>query len=301
MLVLVIYQKKIKLRNKFSLKIIIYLILSIPYSVKGDSISKLEQLKVNLKDMGSVAIGFSGGADSSFLLKVASDVLGDNVFAITVNSMLHPKRELSDAVRFVQQMNAHHIVIDVDMDAIEDFKENPENRCYFCKKFIFSKIKDVAKQENIPYVLDASNYDDLQDYRPGMKALERVGVISPLVDVGLGKSEIRELSKQMDLDTWNKPSFACLASRFPYGVEITKSRLEQVEKAELFLHSLGIKQFRVRYHTEVARIEVSKNDFQRIFKHSDEIVKKFKELGFNYIALDIEGYRTGSLNEVLKQ
>jgi len=301
MLALVIYQKKIKLKNKLSSKIIIYLILSIPFSVKGDSISKLEQLKVNLKDMSSVAIGFSGGADSSFLLKVASEVLGDKVLAITVNSTLHPKRELSDAVQFAQQMNAHHIVIDVDMDEIEDLKENLENRCYFCKKIIFSKIKDVAKQENIPYVLDASNYDDLQDYRPGIKALERVGVVSPLVDVGLGKSEIRELSKQMDLDTWDKPAFACLASRFPYGIKITKSRLEQVEKAESFLHSLGIKQFRVRYHIEVARIEVSKNDFQRILTHSDEIVKKFKELGFKYITLDIEGYRTGSLNEVLKQ
>lgn len=301
MLALVICQKKKKLKNEFSLKIIIYLILSIPYSVKGDSISKLEQLKVNLKNMGSVAIGFSGGVDSSFLLKVASDVLGNNVLAITVNSTFHPKRELSGAVRFAQQMNAHHIVIDVDMDEIKDIRENPENRCYFCKKHFFSKIKDVAKQENIPYVLDASNYDDLQDYRPGMKALERLGVVSPLVDVGLGKNEIRDLSKQMDLDTWDKPAFPCLASRFPYGVEITKSRLEQVEKAELFLHSLDLKQFRVRYHNEIARIEVNKNNFQQILMHSDEIVKKFKELGFKYIALDIEGYRTGSLNEVLKQ
>lgn len=268
--------------------------------MKGDFVTKLEQLKNNLKKMGSVAIGFSGGVDSSFLLKIATDVLGDRVLAITVNSMLHPKQEMSDALQFAKQVNAHHIIIDVDINEIDDIKENPENRCYFCKKHIFSKIKDMAKQENISYVLDASNYDDLRDYRPGAKALQRLNIVSPLVDVKLGKSEIRELSKQMDLDTWDKPSFACLASRFPYGIEITKSRLEQVENAELFLLSLGIRQFRVRYHNEVARIEVNKNDFQPILNHSDEIVKKFKEIGFKYITLDIEGYRTGSLNEVLK-
>lgn len=250
--------------------------------------------------MGSVAIGFSGGVDSSFLLKVATDVLGDKALAITVNSMLHPKKELSDALQFVKQVNAHHIVIDVDVNEIDDVKENPENRCYFCKKHIFSKIKDVANQEKIPYVLDASNYDDLEDYRPGMKALERLSVVSPLVDAKIGKNEIRELSKQMNLDTWDKPSFACLASRFPYGIKITKSRLEQIEKAESFLLSLGMKQFRVRYHNEVSRIEVPKNDFQIVLDNSSEIVKKFKEFGFKYVTLDIQGYRTGSLNEVLR-
>jgi len=250
--------------------------------------------------MGSVAIGFSGGVDSSFLLKVATDVLGDKALAITVNSMLHPKRELSDALQFVKQVNAHHIVIDVDVNEIDDVKENPENRCYFCKKHIFSKIKDAVNQEKISYVLDASNYDDLEDYRPGMKALERLHVVSPLVDVKMGKNEIRELSKQMNLDTWDKPSFACLASRFPYGIKITKSKLMQVEKAESFLFSLGIKQLRVRYHEDIARIEVLQDDFQTILKHAEEITKYFKELGFKYVTLDIQGYRTGSLNEVLR-
>jgi uncharacterized protein len=300
-LVLVFYQKKKNLKNKFSLKSIIYLILSILISVKGDSISKLEQLKTNLKNMGSVAIGFSGGVDSSFLLKVAVDVLGDRVLAITVNSILHPKKEMSDSVKFAQNLNTHHIVVDIDIDELNFLKDNPENRCYFCKKHIFSKIKDIAIQENIPYVLDASNFDDLNDYRPGMKALERIGVVSPLIDVKLGKDEIRDLSKQMDLETWDKPAFACLASRIPYRVEITRSKLNQVENAELFLSSLGLKQFRVRHHDEVARIEVLKNDFQNLLKHSDEIINKFKKLGFKYITLDIEGYRTGSLNEVLKK
>ena len=282
------------------MKIIIYLVLSIAYSVKGDSFNKLEQLKKDLKEMGSVAIGFSGGVDSSFLLKVATDALGENVLAITVNSILHPKRELSDAIQFVKQVNAHHIVIDVDVNEIGDIIENPENRCYFCKKHIFSKIKNVANREKISHVLDASNYDDLEDYRPGMKALDRLSVVSPLVDVKIGKNEIRELSKQMNLDTWDKPSFACLASRFPYGVKITKSRLEQIEKAESFLLSLGTKQFRVRYHDEVSRIEVPKNDFEIVLDNSSKIVKKFKEFGFKYVTLDIQGYRTGSLNEVLK-
>lgn len=269
--------------------------------MKGDSVTKLEQLKDNLKNMGSVAIGFSGGVDSSFLLKVATDVLGDKVLAITVNSMIHSKRELSEALQFVKQINAHHIVIDVDVNEIDDIKKNPENRCYFCKKHVFSKIKDAAKRENFSYVLDASNYDDLQDYRPGMKALARLDIISPLVDIKLGKSEIRELSKQMNLDTWDKPSFACLASRFPYGIEITKSRLEQVEKSESFLLSLGIRQFRVRYHNEVARIEAPKNDFQTILDNSSEIVNKFKGFGFSYVTLDLQGYRTGSLNEVFEK
>ncbi|MCK5635892.1 MAG: ATP-dependent sacrificial sulfur transferase LarE, partial [Thermoplasmatales archaeon] len=172
---------------------------------------------------------------------------------------------------------------------------------YYCKKELFSKIKQIATEEHLNYVLDGSNVDDTTDYRPGMTALEEFGVVSPLKDAGLTKQEIKELSRSMNLDTWDKPAFACLASRFPYGIEITKPRLEQVEKAESYLYSLGIKQFRVRYHNEIARIEVSKNDFQLIIKHSDEIVKKFKELGFKYITLDIEGYRTGSLNEALKQ
>ena len=249
--------------------------------------------------MGSVAIGFSGGVDSSFLLKVASDVLGERVLAITINSSLFSKHELEDALKFVKENKIHHIVIDLDVEEIEHIQENPENRCYFCKKHIFSKIKDIADQENISFVLDASNYDDLKDYRPGMKALERFGVVSPLIDVKITKKEIREFSKQMNLDTWNKPAFACLASRIPYGTEITKSKLKKVELAEGFIRNLGVKQFRVRYHDDIARIEILKNDFEKVLNNSNEITRKFKAIGFKYVTLDIQGYRAGSLNEVL--
>ena len=266
--------------------------------MNGDLKVKLEQLKNNLKQMKRVAIAFSGGVDSTFLTKIAYDVLGENVMAVTVSSSIFPKRELEESKQFVKQIGIKHVIIDFDEIKINNFTKNPINRCYYCKKELFSKIKKVAKENHLNYILDGSNVDDISDYRPGMKALEELGVVSPLRDVGFSKQEIKKLSKHMQLDTWDKPAFACLASRFPYGIEITKSRLDQVEKAEAFLYSLDIKQFRVRYHTDIARIEVEKNDFPLILKHSDEITKKFKKIGFKYVTLDIEGYRMGSLNEV---
>lgn len=269
------------------------------YLVNSTSNAKLEQLKENLKKMNKIAIGFSGGVDSSFLLKVASDTLGRDILAVTVQSAVCPQIEVDEAKRFAELMNVPHMIIDVDVEEIEEFKENTPNRCYYCKKHIFSRIKETAEKEHISHVLDASNYDDLYDYRPGMKALEELGIISPLIDVKLTKNEIRKLSKQMHLDTWDKPTFACLASRFPYDVGITKKRLHVVEEAENVLQSLGVKEVRVRYHKELARIEVNKDYFQLILGYSDEIAKRFRELGFKYITLDIEGYRTGSLNEVL--
>ena len=265
----------------------------------GGSTAKFEQLKNNLKKMQSVAIAYSGGVDSTFLVNVSYDVLGKKAIAITATSSTYPQRELELAKKITKQIGIRHIIINSEETEIDEFSKNPPDRCYYCKKELFTKIKQIVNEEHINYILDGSNIDDTSDYRPGVKALKELGVVSPLKDVGLTKQEIKELSQSMDLDTWDKPAFACLASRFPYGVEITKARLEQVEKAESFLQSLGIKQFRVRYHNVIARIEVSKNDFQHILTHSDKIVKKFKELGFKYITLDIEGYRTGSMNEVL--
>ena len=263
------------------------------------SINKLERLKGKLKKMNKVAVGFSGGVDSSFLLKILSDVLGKNTLAITIKSPAHPKSEIEEALRIVGSMNVKHEIIDLDITESSEFKKNNIDRCYYCKKMIFSKIKDVAKKDDIDYVVDASNANDLDDYRPGIKALKEIGIISPLIDVNLTKKEIRDLSRHLNLDTWNKPSFACLASRFPYEIEISKVRLKQVEKAEMFLNSLGLIELRVRYHNEIARIEVPKPAFQTVLKYSKEITKQFKKFGFKYVTLDIEGYRSGSLNEVL--
>ncbi|UCH71669.1 MAG: ATP-dependent sacrificial sulfur transferase LarE, partial [Thermoplasmatales archaeon] len=205
------------------------------------------------------------------------------------------------AKHFAKNIGINHVIINLEETKIENFSKNSIDRCYYCKKELFSKIKQVALEKRLDYILDGSNFDDIKDYRPGIKALKELGVISPLKDVGLTKKEIRELSRDIGLNTWDKPSFACLASRFPYGIKITKSRLKKIEEAESFLHYCGVRQYRVRYHIEIARIETSKNDFKLVLKHSDEIIKKFKELGFKYITLDIEGYRTGSLNEVIKK
>ena len=265
--------------------------------MNGELASKIEQLKNNLKQMDSVAVAFSGGVDSTFLLKMAHELLGEKVIAVTAVSSVFPKEECKEAKQFTNNIGVTHKLI--NSISIDNFSKNPTDRCYYCKKELFTKIKKIADKEKISFVLDGSNADDVNDYRPGFKALRELSIVSPLRDVGLTKDEIRSFSKEIGLDTWDKPAFACLASRFPYGIEITKPRLEQVEKAELYLRSLGFKQFRVRYHVEIARIEVSKNDFQQILAHSDDIVKKFRELGFNYVTLDIEGYRTGSLNEVL--
>lgn len=261
---------------------------------------KLENLNKKLKKMGSVVIAFSGGVDSSFLVKVAYDLLGEKVVAVTATSSTYPKAELQEAERIAKLIGVRHIVIDSEETEIDNFKRNPTNRCYYCKKELFSKLKDIAKRENINYVLDGTNYDDLGDFRPGMQAVKELDIVSPLKEVKLTKKDIRDLSEEMNLDTWDKPAFACLASRFPYGTEITKEKLDRIDKAENVLRNLGLKQLRVRYHDKIAKIEVNKKDIRLLLKHSEEVIKELKKLGFTYITLDLEGYRTGSLNEVLE-
>jgi uncharacterized protein len=263
---------------------------------------KLDVLKNNIRQMESIAVAYSGGVDSTFLLKVAQDVLQENVIAVTARSSTYPEREFREAIYFAQKIGAKQVVIDSEELDIKGFSDNPVNRCYFCKQALFSKIMDVARQYHIRTVADGSNVDDLGDYRPGMEAAKELGVVSPLQDAGLSKEDIRILSREMGLPTWDKPAFACLASRIPYGQKITKETLVQVDQGEQFLLDLGFRQVRVRHHGDVARLEVSAHERSKFFDTAlmDKVYEKFRQLGFSYVALDLKGYRTGSMNEVIQ-
>lgn len=263
--------------------------------------NSLKRLQFNLEKMGSLAVAYSGGVDSTFLLKVAHDILKDKVVAVTAQSAIHPKRELKEAVEFTRINGIKHIIIKSRELKVKEFTDNPPNRCYLCKYALFSQIKEVAEKYNIQNIAEGSNVNDLGDYRPGMKALKELGIISPLQDVGFGKETIRKLSKQMGLPIWNKLAAACLASRFPYGVKITTGKLAMVDKAEQYLLDLGFKQIRVRHHGDMARIEVADKERKMFFDLHlmENIYNKFREIGYTYTSLDLKGYRTGSMNEVL--
>jgi len=262
----------------------------------------LKFLKNILSEMGGVLIAYSGGVDSTFLLKIASSVLGDRVVAVTATSETYPSRELKGAKKNAKMLGLKHIVINTNELDNENFVSNTPKRCYYCKKTLFSELVKLAKQYKLNYVVDGSNYDDTSDFRPGMRAASEFGVRSPLKEAKFRKTEIRALSKEMDLPTWDKPSHACLSTRFPYGDRITREKLSKVELAEEFLMGFGIKQLRVRIHGNIARIEVLREDMP-IFLDRDiskKIVRKFEALGYVYITLDIQGYRMGSMNKQLK-
>ena len=257
---------------------------------------KFERLKKYLGDLGSVAVAFSGGVDSTFLLKVAHDVLNEKVIAVTVTSKFVPQREIAEAENFCSAEKIRQIFLPVDVLSIADIKNNPPNRCYLCKKEIFTNILRVAEENKIAHVVEGSNKDDEGDFRPGMKAIAELKIKSPLREVDLYKNEIRALSKKLNLPTFDKPSFACLASRFVYGEEISSDKLQMVDAAEQILLDKGFKQFRVRLHGKLARIEILPNDFERLIKIHEEISAKLKSLGFDYVTMDLQGYRTGSMN-----
>lgn len=260
---------------------------------------KMQALQNDLKELGSVAVAFSSGVDSTFLLKVAHDLLGDKAIAITARSCSFPEREQREAKEFCEKEGITHIVVESEELAIEGFAQNPKNRCYICKKELFTKIQAIAAEHGIAYVAEGSNTDDLGDYRPGLQAVAELGVKSPLRKAELSKEEIRLLSKELGLPTWDKQSFACLSSRFVYGETITEEKLKMVDKAEQRLLDLGFRQVRVRIHGNLARIEVMPQEFSLLLEHAAELNRYLQELGFVYVTLDLGGYQTGSMNRTL--
>ena len=260
---------------------------------------KLKQLQSILTDWGKVAVAFSGGTDSAFLLKAAHDLLGDNVVALTAVSCTLPQREREDAQAFCQREGVRQVLVDPHELDLAEFRSNPPDRCYYCKRGTFSLFRKTAEELGFAIVADGSNADDAGDYRPGMRAAAELGVQSPLRDAGLTKADIRELSRRWGLPTWDKPSAACLASRVAYGEEITAEKMRRVDEAEAFLQDLGFRQARLRVHGDLARIEISPDAFSTLLSCREEVTAKCKARGFSYVTMDLTGYRTGSMNETL--
>ncbi|OGU74205.1 MAG: TIGR00268 family protein [Ignavibacteria bacterium RIFCSPLOWO2_02_FULL_55_14] len=264
--------------------------------------SRYERLRTILSEMGSVAIGYSGGIDSTLLIRVAADVLRDRALAVIGRSETYPTREFEEAVEMARSFGARYRVVATEETDNMKFQENPANRCYFCKTELFGKLGAIAKEEGLQWIADGTITDDLKDFRPGMLAKSENDVRSPLYEAGFSKDDVRQVARALGISSWDKPSFACLASRFPYGYGITKENLRRVDEAESYLRDLGFRTFRVRHHDDrTARLEFGPTEFERMFEASmrTTVVQKMKDLGYVYVALDLSGYRTGSMNEVL--
>lgn len=259
----------------------------------------LRELERILAEIGKLAVAFSGGADSSLLLAVAAKVLGKNALALTAVSPTYLPEELAAARAFARERGIHHEIFESNELELPGFADNPKDRCYHCKRELFAKCREIAARHEIEIIADATNQDDLGDFRPGMRAGDELGVRRPLLEAGFTKDMVRRVSRAMGLDTWDKPAAACLASRFPYGVRISEDRLERVAKAERAVRELGFSQVRVRYHDQAARIELEENEIPRLLEPElrRELHERVKAAGFTYVALDLKGYRTGSMNE----
>jgi uncharacterized protein len=263
---------------------------------------KYLHLQSIVREMGGIAIGYSGGVDSTLLLKVAVDVLGEHVLAMIGRSDTYPTREFEEAVSLARNIGARYVVVGTEETDLVKFRENPPDRCYYCKTELFGKLQELADREKIAWIADGTITDDVGDFRPGMQAKSERGVRSPLLEASLSKAEVREISRHLALPTWDKPAFACLSSRFPYGTEITHEALSKVDSAETALRDEGFRIFRVRFHDEhTARIEVGAEEITLLLERErrDRVVARLKDLGFTFVTLDLQGYRTGSMNELL--
>lgn len=267
--------------------------------MKRSTQTKFEDLQRVLKSLGSVVVAYSAGVDSTLVLRVAHDMLGDRVVAATGLSDTYPDEEMAEARALAAEIGVEHVMLRTEELTDPRYAMNSHQRCFFCKNELFGKLRELANERSIEHIVDGSNADDAGDFRPGLRAARQFGVRSPLQEAGMTKDEIRELSSELGLRTWDKPAFACLSSRFPYGTPITVEKLTQVATAEKALRELGFKGFRVRHHDTVARLEVDPDDFPGVIELHAQIVARLREAGYRFVALDLQGYRSGSLNEGL--
>ncbi len=264
--------------------------------------AKYDRLLGVLRELESVIVAFSGGVDSTFLAKAAKDALGARALLVTADSETYPASELEEAGRLANQLGMRHVVVETRELDNPEYAKNSPNRCFFCKEELFAKLRPIAEQERIAHVAYGANMDDLGDHRPGMEAAKRMGVQAPLIEAEFWKAEIRELSREFRLPTWDKPSFACLSSRFQYGDAITAEKLRKIDAAEAFVRSLGFRQFRVRHHDGLARLEIAREEMPRLWEEGvrDAIVARLRELGYLYVTVDLQGFRSGSANDALR-